>query len=86
MRSITSPDTPLLLSLDRQIVHRVTVASLLVLGLHLFIVLTAFFLGELLAQDRLVPLIFLLLCVDVVELTFASRLFEEGLVCILSSE
>ena len=75
-----------MLPLDRQIVNRVAVPGLLVLRLHLFIVLTTFLLGELLAQDRLMSFIFLLLRVDIVELTFAAWLLEERLICVLGGE
>ena len=75
-----------MLPLDRQIVNRVAVPGLLVLRLHLFIVLTTFLLGELLAQDRLMSFIFLLLRVDIVELTFAARLLKECLICVLGGE
>ena len=62
-----SPDTPLLFSFDWQVVHAVFIASLLVLGFHFLVVLTALLLSELLSKDGLMALVTTLLSIKIIK-------------------
>ena len=53
------------------------------LRLDLLVVLNALLLGKLLSQNGLMPLIFPLLSLNVIQLVRVARLLEERLVCVL---
>jgi len=83
LRGRPSPNAPLLLSFNRQVIDAVLVGIFLVLGFDFIEIGAALLLCELLTQDCLVTLIALLLCVDIVKNITLALLLEECLVFVL---